>query len=81
MAALGELTFGALQARFSPGGVADPTSKGPGLLYSALAGGDSYGWWDQGDPTSFQQQRWMASRSRHCRLDAFLCSGGVNRLG
>lgn len=80
MAALGELTFGALQARFSPRGVADPTSKGPGLLCSALAGVDSYGWWDQGETVSSSSADGLQEQ-RHCRLDAFLCSGGVDRLG
>lgn len=63
MAALGELTVGALQARFSPRGVADPTAKGPGLLYSALAGGGQR-WLVGSRKNSFQQQRWMAPRSK-----------------
>ena len=63
MAARGELTFGVLLARLSPGGVADPTSKGRSLLCSALARGGQL-WLVGSRRNSFQQQRWMASSSK-----------------
>lgn len=75
MAAQGELTFGVLQAGFRPGEVADPTSKGPTLLCSALAMGGQL-WLVGSRRNSFQQQYWMASSSKDV-LDLMLFSAQV----